>query len=654
MADPCPKGNCDTLVETIRALTSNSSNDAIFLARHPKSDGRVVSEHLDWKRVHDAAGAGCRTCGILCGAILCFFSEPDLTSLNPRIYLTAFLPKDSEQLISTYMMFNSDLNWHCNHSIYLYAPENAGLCHWPLLPAPTPADSFTLEGRLRMISSWLSDCRSMHVTCRSYGGGLLLEDLTPLPKRVLDVWPADCDLRLYESCGEMHRYICLSHRWGKSQPLRTTSATLKAWKENIPWDKVPKVFQDAVLVTRKLGIRYLWIDSLCIVQDDAKDWNEQAFRMCSIYQNAFLTIAATRALGCEDTLFPLFEHTVDGLDQDGNPHQVAVRILDDHLMPTRSSDSLLTRGWFFQEQLLSRRMLHFGHDELFWECMESSTCECWVVGYSYSLKFKSIRTRIPESGTDEHKRSIWQQLVSHYSGLSLTKVSDRQMAILGLVAEMQPHRKGKYLAGLWEDTLISDLAWQQKKLDGNPRPPQTLTRAPTWSWASVDGTCEYLEDWRNSDTTVLAIQAPDLENFLDDRQALGCLTLSGSLVTGTSDNSTGRGWDNWFSKTFAFRGRANFTFDYNHLLNTESERCFSDSKSEIQVPDGTPVFCLSLGSATLTIYERAEIGLVLLVVDEEQSLYERVGLAWLRPPRIPRVSLPSLFSRGVNTTVRIV
>jgi hypothetical protein len=217
------------------------------------------------------------------------------------------------------------------------------------------------------------------------------------------------------------------------------------------------------------------------------------------------------------------------------------------------------------------------------------------------------------------------------------------MAILGLAAEMGTCRKGRYLAGLWEDTLLSDLSWKKYSHFGH-RPPKSLTRAPTWSWASVVGVCEYRSDWKDSETTVLAVQVPDFDNFLADRRALGCLTLRGRLVTGTSDNSPTKGWHNWFANSFAYGGRANFTFDFENF--PETVRC---------VPDGEPVFCLALGSGSLTTSERCEIGLVMVSLDKDERLYERVGVVNLRPARaLGSHRYKSFFDRGLDTTVNII
>jgi Heterokaryon incompatibility protein (HET) len=119
-----------------------------------------------------------------------------------------------------------------------------------------------------------------------------------LPTRVIDVGPSDASIepRLIISKGRDGAYIALSHRWGApdlSKPqLTTTAANLPAMIEKIPLESMPLNYKDAVITTRKLSFRYLWIDSLCIIQDSMQDWEAESAKMGEVYQNAQLTIAA--------------------------------------------------------------------------------------------------------------------------------------------------------------------------------------------------------------------------------------------------------------------------------------------------------------------------------------------------------------------------
>lgn len=137
-----------------------------------------------------------------------------------------------------------------------------------------------------------------------------------LPRRIIDVGSTNSSLvRLKELDIEdsaVPGYACLSHCWGTSRPSKTVAANLGSHKEEISWSLLPPVFQDSIAYVRKLGISLLWIDSLCIVQDDKEDWRIEAAKMASIYQNAYLVISASKSPNLEDGLF-------GGIDGKSNP-----------------------------------------------------------------------------------------------------------------------------------------------------------------------------------------------------------------------------------------------------------------------------------------------------------------------------------------------
>src|SRR5436190_9880944 len=140
-----------------------------------------------------------------------------------------------------------------------------------------------------MLNRWLSYCRENHPKC-SKGA------LQPLPTRVMDVKDDGSEPSLLLTNGQLGQYIALSHCWGSSPLLSTTTANLMKHLVCIPMDELPRNFQDAVTVTRKLGFRYLWIDSLCIIQDSESDWLQESAHMGAVYANASCTIAASSAV----------------------------------------------------------------------------------------------------------------------------------------------------------------------------------------------------------------------------------------------------------------------------------------------------------------------------------------------------------------------
>lgn len=241
--------------------------------------------------------------------------------------------------------------------------------------------------------SRLSECDRLHSTCRA-------PSRIYLPKRVLSIRTDNegtiCVRLVEPRFGEEGAYIALSHCWGISQTCVTahatpedTESTLQARKKGIPWNTLPKTFQDAITLTSLLDISFIWIDSLCIIQNDAEDWAIESAKMADIYEYASLTLSATASAGdsygCFSKSFSTSRSLPVSLPEDVGTCEIAVRKPITHWDTIGQSEMharfpLMSRGWAFQERLLSRRVLHFSEAELVWECRELSTCECGGFG----------------------------------------------------------------------------------------------------------------------------------------------------------------------------------------------------------------------------------------------------------------------------------
>lgn len=213
----------------------------------------------------------------------------------------------------------------------------------------------------------VKDCLNSHESCRVSTASTLLT-------RVLDLTHYEAPT-LYESKGEQEPYNTLSHCWGSSVGLTTTLNTLQSRKDGIVWTDLPKTFQDVITITHNMGIHYLWIDSLCIIQDSPDDWALQASRMADIYENSYLTIAATSATGSEQGFLDTRPepYLVPSI-ADWSSCEVFVRPYIDHRafadttrlsnrMMLQSAYPLLFRRWAMQERLLCRRMLYWTSSE---------------------------------------------------------------------------------------------------------------------------------------------------------------------------------------------------------------------------------------------------------------------------------------------------
>ena len=241
-------------------------------------------------------------------------------------------------------------------------------------------------------------------------------------------------------------------------------------------DILTPTFKDAMLATRKLGVRYLWIDSLCILQDCEQDWLRESAVMGRIYERLYCNIAATAAAEGYERLFldrdPTFLSSFK-LDIHWKGHQQSYNCLFSglwHLGITKTP--LNRRGWVLQERLLSPRTLSF-HTQLFWECRQLQACETFPEGIGKTMTFEPLdvdddSTLCSKSWMTEVLRSTspyapWRKVVEQFTVSGLTKSSDKLAALSGIAERMGILIGAKYVAGLWEQNLLFDLLWYIEK-----------------------------------------------------------------------------------------------------------------------------------------------------------------------------------------------
>jgi hypothetical protein len=282
--------------------------------------------------------------------------------------------------------------------------------------------------------------------------------------------------------------------------------------QEIPRKLLPKVFQDAIEVVRQARIRYLWIDSLCIIQNCAVDWESESKKMGDIYSNALFNIAAT---GFEDGCSGLFverdPHLIEPMQISANPDLPLRRMAidsGDYVLVDRRAWAhgvefapLHRRAWVTQERFLARRVLHFGASQLFWECSERQMCESIPHGINESfmgvVSVKASAYSQLSKGWPVHEyMTYWMRAVESYSNGSnghLTLISDKMIAISGLARKLQAASEGSlgmYLAGLWRGNLVLQLTWYVKQLGKKSKP--SSYRCPSWAWLSTDSAVGFL------------------------------------------------------------------------------------------------------------------------------------------------------------------
>ncbi|KAH0526031.1 hypothetical protein TsFJ059_009413 [Trichoderma semiorbis] len=354
--------------------------------------------------------------------------------------------------------------------------------------------------------TWLKTCNDNHKSC--------VAEAAQLPARFLDISdPADAtNVFLKELQDFKHntdgRYVALSHCWGTGPNLCTTRPTLQKHKHGIKVSELPPTFRDAVNVARNLSVRYLWIDSLCIVQDDPLDWQIESAKMASIYRDAYFVLGA--ACGESDAqgfLHACHWQDVVTLTPSDKGTTLALQLLppetdEEHVDPV-SKEPLSKRAWCLQERYLPQRMLLYGSQQILWECQKMSASEegdialhvgshleriCKTANIPASVLARACRERY--IGDKDVNYVDWYKMVEDYTGRFITKSSDRLPALSGLAKAVSQSSKDEYLAGLWKNGLIEGLAWcgsqGAEKLD---KPEEYI--APSWSWASVTGSVRF-------------------------------------------------------------------------------------------------------------------------------------------------------------------
>lgn len=346
---------------------------------------------------------------------------------------------------------------------------------------------------------WINSCDRHHDCLAPHPGD------RKLPSRLLYLGTKDSEIRLIETRdhGDVGRYACLSHCWGKPELMESFKTIRENYSnrlQSIPRSQIPRTFGDAITVSRALGIGYLWIDVMCIIQDDLADWNTEAANMHLIYENSYITIGATASPGPDGGLYlqhsGIFEEIGTASSSDyyrvlgrGSPGHPYDRVRGNPVVDRTKyyQRPLMHRAWGLQERLLSPRYLHFNRHEMIWECKEEVGCEC---GSRSVLKIAMKQSFHAGFYCLEDIDETWRQLVTAYSMLNLTKESDKLPALSGLAAKVAAVRKpdSHYLAGLWSDSIYHDLLWQ---VPGSTMYPPVAGRtakwrAPTWSWASLD------------------------------------------------------------------------------------------------------------------------------------------------------------------------
>ncbi|KAI8667661.1 HET domain-containing protein [Fusarium keratoplasticum] len=374
----------------------------------------------------------------------------------------------------------------------------------------------------------LHTCRANHVRCRERltdtlvkklqqaGGGIGSEriNLADIPSRLLDVQAgagrhiklikfdtlSDIEQAMFCSSG----FAALSYCWGGQQSFTLTRSQSQHLYGGFSPSELPKTIQDAIRVTREIGLRYLWVDALCIQQDSDQDKAAEISRMERYYGSATVTICAAAASTAEQGfLFRRKNHPFDA-----GPFRIRLRnrngIDEGYIYLLKEGDGppdpTTTRGWTMQESFLSRRILIYSERQLYWTCT-TSMCGCggsfMSMAERVSGNYMSLVKYIQPIGDLIYLPTAnqWQDLLMNYTTRHIGVPGDKLLAISALVAHLwniskDRREKPAYIAGLFVNlaesaSFLEQLRWNA--VDPAKSRRASVYRAPSWSWAAIDG-----------------------------------------------------------------------------------------------------------------------------------------------------------------------
>ncbi|KAI1394353.1 HET-domain-containing protein [Hypoxylon trugodes] len=437
--------------------------------------------------------------------------------------------------------------------------------------------------------TWLEICQKRHANC-------LKGDAFELPTRVIDVGIGENaqSLRLIHSNGKTARYITLSHCWGGPVSPLLTTKTLSEF-QHLPFHRLPANFRDAIIVARKFGIRYLWIDSLCILQDSKHDWEQESKKMATFYRNSTFTIYAEPP-GPQPVKLNIYPN-----DQ---RHQVIVKRITHEREDLRTLDDkspLTSRGWTLQESLLSPRHLYYGNRQIYWKCPNGFESADGLPPGNSTPEFNSGVLSSALFGdllAESHKEPIdtmqlvsrYYDLVEQYSYRKLAFDSDKLPAFSGLAQRIHTVLPGQYIAGLWSCDFGRGLVWYEQTGSSGHGPSY---RAPSWSWAVTNVPITYQGVPLNSDRFELKLLEHDLK-YCDPSNPYGEVKSGHVVVQGYTISLVGS--NQVVDETLEDRSTIRTYFDEPRLGD------------DVYVNSGAVVFQVHRGDSTCLLSVRMKVG----------------------------------------------
>ncbi|KAF7876719.1 hypothetical protein EAF04_001803 [Stromatinia cepivora] len=473
--------------------------------------------------------------------------------------------RESPYIVVSQRPANSSPRNLCNFEVFA-AADSIARQESSFIGRPISAQSDSAEC-YKLAKEWLRVCSKDHQDCGPIK--------TRCPTRLINVGSPDTNPFLDDNPDRGDcEWVALSYLWGGNGYLKLEEPTYQSLKSGIPVEDFPATLRDAVLTTREIGLKYVWIDALCIRQDSTDDWKAEAGRMRDVYAGATLTIVAANSNSTSAGIhFPRPENVYAAAQCSlpwNSETSVSLRLVSHISRQGAKSSSWFTRGWTFQEGLLSPRVLSYGRDQMTWECAYHTEDESGHVGLldqkydskdllhklrkkqtnrmSRVMQSLTLRTYTFLSEVDNQRAKLgfppkrisatgvnmqeswgldpylrWSEMVEQFSVRNLTYKSDVLPALAGIAREFSMITKDTYISGMWKSYILASLLWSRQalrtyaKVSGSEIDLQFFTHidwkkresylAPSWSWASLNAGRALLHPYPFADAAVHHIAA---------------------------------------------------------------------------------------------------------------------------------------------------
>ncbi|KAI1111257.1 heterokaryon incompatibility protein-domain-containing protein [Nemania sp. NC0429] len=443
------------------------------------------------------------------------------SKLNPNTIIHARVSCNQPRVtwsISLYLEYTSGGKVFYGRTYFFYIYAERGAPANCSIPRQVPNLDPTSETSFQTARKWLSDCQDNHPGCRKQTDEIRPTRLLKIPERKDEV-----DILSLVDAESEHSYVALSYCWGKDQPCKLTKQRLQEGGVFKTID-LPQTILDAINVTRKLNITYMWIDALCIVQDDPESMQVELGKMPAIYSNATVTVSAASAATCDDGFlnprnavdFNRITFRMPVQLSEGETRFVFLAPWEERIqLKSMAKEPINDRAWTLQEHVVSPRVLYYSFQQLHWICRKGiladggfypadrdkpwkgsdiyriftlSEATTDMVDPSMSTSLASSLNPHPSPEYDGWRRN-WTNLLQDYQARRLTNLDDMLVAVSSVGTLFARYMHTEFVAGLFERDLGIDLLWKRaNSSEAQIRP--TKYRAPSWSWASINSKTE--------------------------------------------------------------------------------------------------------------------------------------------------------------------